>query len=888
MYNFKLPFYMSFALKGSDTPKNQREMHSLMIDNSCTPAESLLLIVELRKKILTFRDMIDLPPCDDHGSINELVIGTVRDLHKLYPKVVPRISMSEIEGGSTHQVLSKLYKALTSIGDSWVNNHKWLSKFMIEDHGDMKKISLAQLGDSVLSKLDYMIMVAREMFDVMDESGSKSDDSPRNSGFGGDYLDDSCSESKSSLCLSPVTPTSVLPDFSPSFADVSYSPPLLWPLRLQAVGKLKPFDVKRLSFHMFPNVTSAESSPENVRKRIDEVEPEKKRAKGSSESVIRIPQAPPLPPRKSHSKPAQREPNVSAQWSPVMQKMLSEDSSNQYVEPPPSSGMLLQLVSAPSFSTADLILPDVSEMEATSPSTKALSTFVPLPPPPPPLPPMVAKNARITNSSICPKQATAVPEPPPPPPMLQKSHAAPPSILTQNSSIPPPPTLILPAHAFVSPPPTPATFPTVTSMSDHIASKAPLPPQPMVQTKVSTTPAPPPPPPMMQTKASVTPPPPPPPMMQTKGSTAPLLPMMQTNTPPPPPPVLPSRGTAPLPPPPPMVKPNGSSAPPPPPPMFPSKGGPPPPPMPLANGSAPPPPPPGAGRSLRPLKAKTKLKRSSQMGNLYRVLKGKVEGTSQNSKASNGKKSVGASAGGSKQSMADALAEMTKRSSYFQQIEEDVQTHAKMVMEMKTAITSFQTTDMAELQKFHQHVESHLEKLTDETQVLARFEDFPTKKLEGLRTAAALYSKLDAMVISLTTWKIEAPVAGLLDRVENYFNKIKGEVDTLDRTKDDETKRFQSQKITFDFHILVRIKEAMVDLSSSCMELALKERREAKAASDGVTESKSEKRLKACTKMLWRAFQLAFRVYTFAGGHDDRADMLSKELAQEIENDPHH
>ena len=52
--------------------------------------------------------------------------------------------------------------------------------------------------------------------------------------------------------------------------------------------------------------------------------------------------------------------------------------------------------------------------------------------------------------------------------------------------------------------------------------------------------------------------------------------------------------------------------------------------------------------------------------------------------------------------------------------------------------------------------------------------------------------------------------------------KIKGEVDTLDRTKDEEIKKFKSQKIHFDFGILIRIKELMVDVSSSCMELALK------------------------------------------------------------------
>lgn len=55
---------------------------------------------------------------------------------------------------------------------------------------------------------------------------------------------------------------------------------------------------------------------------------------------------------------------------------------------------------------------------------------------------------------------------------------------------------------------------------------------------------------------------------------------------------------------------------------------------------------------------------------------------------------------------------------------------------------------------------------------MARFEGFPTKKLEILRTASALYSKLNSIVTQLETWKIEAPLDKLLDRVECYFNKV--------------------------------------------------------------------------------------------------------------------
>ncbi|CAI8591197.1 unnamed protein product [Vicia faba] len=364
--------------------------------------------------------------------------------------------------------------------------------------------------------------------------------------------------------------------------------------------------------------------------------------------------------------------------------------------------------------------------------------------------------------------------------------------------------------------------------------------------------------------------------------------------PPPPPPPLPPPATPQLQQsevsvkmPPPLLPPLPPSIPPPPPPLSlkPGSSPAPPPPMPPGNGGAAPPPPPlGAGRSLKP-RATTKLKRSTQLGNLYRILKGKVEGSSLKGKSSGGKNTaIGAKTNGGKQGMADALAEMTKRSSYFQQIEEDVQKYTKHITELRSTITKFKTSEMTELIKFHKDVESVLENLTDESQVLSRFEGFPSKKLEAIRMAAALYNKMDSILKELQNVNIVSPVTQVLDKVEGYFNKIKTELDTLERTKDEETKKFKSHNIEFDFYILVKIKEAIVDVSSNCMELALKERRDknAESNSNGVSDQKR----KEYGKLLWRAFQFAFRVYTFAGGHDDRADKLTRELAKEIESDP--
>lgn len=50
--------------------------------------------------------------------------------------------------------------------------------------------------------------------------------------------------------------------------------------------------------------------------------------------------------------------------------------------------------------------------------------------------------------------------------------------------------------------------------------------------------------------------------------------------------------------------------------------------------------------------------------------------------------------------------------------------------------------------------------------------------------------------------------------------------------------------------------------------------------------TKDMKNLRASFQMLYKAFQLAFRVHSFAGGHDDRAEQLCSDLALEFETYP--
>ncbi|KAI6703805.1 hypothetical protein NL676_012941 [Syzygium grande] len=725
-----------------------------------------LLAMELQRKTSIFRDLIDLPPCRSSISVDELVIETMEDLQKLYPEIIPKMQVAEMKTAAINQGLSYFCTALKSIGDSWKMNNAWIDKNTIEEIANMERNNLEKIVGIVLAILEGLIKLVREKFDLMDEDNEDEDHRQFEKNFTG-------SPDNQSPYGSPVSPTSVLPEQLKvtKFAEVSYTPPLLFPLRVRAVGKLNPIDVKRLSLYMFPNVTAQTggspiatcekkeeaSSTDDVKQKLakeevlqETVQPHKVLSSGLPSPMLPPPPPPPLPRRISPIEEA-----VQETVQPL--KVLSSGLPSPMLPPPTLPPPLPCRISPIEEAVRETVQP-LKVLYSGLPSP-----MLPPPPPPPPLP------CRISPMEVQPNiGAPAPPPPPPPPPPLPSSSVNSPNVTVQY--LPPPP--------------------------------------------------PPPPAPKMQGNIEVPPPPPPPLQTPSKGSTPPPLP------------------------PPPFGK----------------------------GGAAPPPPPPlGATRSLRPKKSSTKLKRSTQIGNLYRLLKGKVEGSSLKGRCADGRKSkVGASCGG-KQGMADALAEMTKRSAYFQQIEEDVQNYATILKELKSTITSFKTKDMAELLKFHNHVESHLEKLTDETQVLARFEGFPTKKLEALRTAAALYLKLNSIIVELHNYKIMPPLGQLLDKVECYFNKIKGELDKLERTKEEEAKKFSTYDIQFDFDTLVRIKEAMVDVSSSCMELALKinEHKDAQKCSGGLFSSHS-------------------RVYTFAGGHDDRADKLTRELAHEIESDPQH
>lgn len=199
---------------------------------------------------------------------------------------------------------------------------------------------------------------------------------------------------------SPTTPTSVLPDYpaiesSEDCSIVTFSTPFLLPLRVNAIKKLSPIDVKRLSIHMYPHVA------QQVANTFNQIEESKRNPELTKDYVVLVAN-PPTPPLLSPSPPS----------PPMSTSRIQTPNPLPQAPPPPPPP-------PPPSSTVHTVTPQQ------------------LPPPPPPPPPMASRDATMTRLSLG-KQG---PPPPPPPPMTPRTIPPPPPPPMQQGKggAPPPP-----------------------------------------------------------------------------------------------------------------------------------------------------------------------------------------------------------------------------------------------------------------------------------------------------------------------------------------------------------------------------------------------------------------------------------------------------------------
>ncbi|GAB2218525.1 hypothetical protein Droror1_Dr00001752 [Drosera rotundifolia] len=169
----------------------------------------------------------------------QLVIATAEDLHRIGIDMFLRCPEMHRE--------------------SWITDKKKRDKFK---HINTGTSPLKELVEVVVAMLECINKAGRKRFDTMDEDEPKRDSySSRSMSIERKSIDYNLD--RTSLCSSPHTSTSALPESSRygEYGSLAYSTPHLWELRVQALEKLTPTDLKRLALNMMPHLTSLDHSP---------------------------------------------------------------------------------------------------------------------------------------------------------------------------------------------------------------------------------------------------------------------------------------------------------------------------------------------------------------------------------------------------------------------------------------------------------------------------------------------------------------------------------------------------------------------------------------------------------------------------------------------------
>ncbi|EYU27941.1 hypothetical protein MIMGU_mgv1a0188961mg, partial [Erythranthe guttata] len=87
----------------SSKNNNGRNMKASTVSSTSGVAGNFITMTELRNKISIFRDLLDFSPCSASASVTQLLVLTMTDLYKRYPKIKPDNFKSHIKDATMHK-----------------------------------------------------------------------------------------------------------------------------------------------------------------------------------------------------------------------------------------------------------------------------------------------------------------------------------------------------------------------------------------------------------------------------------------------------------------------------------------------------------------------------------------------------------------------------------------------------------------------------------------------------------------------------------------------------------------------------------------------------------------------------------------------------------------
>lgn len=223
------------------------------------------------------------------------------------------------------------------------------------------------------------------------------------------------------------------------------------------------------------------------------------------------------------------------------------------------------------------------------------------------------------------------------------------------------------------------------------------------------------------------------------------------------------------------------------------------------------------------------------------------------------------------------VGEIQNRSSHLLAIKLDVETKGDYIRSLIENIQIAAYSNVEDLLKFVDWLDSELSTLADERAVLKHF-NWPERKADAMREAAIEYRDLKRLESEITSYKddFSMPCEVSLKKITVLLDKSERSIQRLIKLRDSTMVSYRDSKIPVDWMLdsgmVHKIKQASMKLAKMYM----------KRVSTELQSVRSSERESSQEALLLQGVRFAYRAHQFAGGLDSETMSIFEEIRQRV------
>ncbi|KAF9592905.1 hypothetical protein IFM89_018621 [Coptis chinensis] len=223
------------------------------------------------------------------------------------------------------------------------------------------------------------------------------------------------------------------------------------------------------------------------------------------------------------------------------------------------------------------------------------------------------------------------------------------------------------------------------------------------------------------------------------------------------------------------------------------------------------------------------------------------------------------------------VGEIQNRSAHLIAIKLDVETKGDLIRSLIEKIQAASYTDIEDVLKFVDWIDSQLSSLADERQVLKHF-NWPERKADSMREAAIEYRDLRRLESEVSSFKDDSnmPCEAALKKIACLLDKSERSIQRLIKLRDSTLLSYRDCKVPTDWMLdsgmVHKIKQASMKLAKIYM----------KRVSTELQSVRNFERESTQEALVLQGVRFAYRAHQFAGGLDSETMCAFEEIRQRV------